>query len=95
MRGNRSQLWKVFKEFKFENLLRDKKENPDAGLSYRRSNFLRYVPLHNLEDNDDIHTKDDVPSFLFIDGERYRMDPFQIKVKQRCINIFSFKRNNK
>lgn len=90
MRGNRGQLWTAFKEFKFDDLLKGKRENSDAGLSYRRTNFFRYIPLHDLNDNDNIDSKNDIPSIINIDGERYDLEPFQIKVKKRCINIFSF-----
>jgi diacylglycerol kinase family enzyme len=85
-------VWKCFKEFKFENLLKNTKENPEAGLKYIRTNFLRYIPLHNLNDDNDISSKNDIPTYVNIDGESYGMQPFQIKVRQKCVNIYSFKK---
>ena len=85
-------MWAIFKEFKFENFLKNKKENTEVALKYIRTNFLRYIPLNNIDENSQSNSKTGISTFVNIDGESYKMEPFQIKVIQKCINIYSYKK---
>jgi len=83
-------MWTIFKEFKFENFLKNKKENREVALKYIRTNFLRYIPLNSIDENSQTKSKNCISTFVNIDGESYKMEPFQIKVIQKCITIYSY-----
>ena len=83
-------MWNIFKEFKFENFLKNKKENEEVALKYIRTNFLRFIPLNSINEHSQTSSKTDFSTYVNIDGEAYKMEPFQIKVRQKCINIYSY-----
>ena len=57
---------------------------------YRQSNVFRLYPKFNLSDPDAVEENKTFPKFYNIDGERYKVEPIQIKVKKESLNDFCF-----
>jgi len=61
---------------------------PNSGLEYIKTKCWRLIPKNNLSENDDVSIDRNLPRFFSIDGERYPIEPIQIKTLRKSLKIF-------
>ncbi len=68
----------------------DKNGNIDQslGIEYTKTKCWRLIPKRNVDEDDNIETDRNLPRYFSIDGERYPVQPIQVKVLQKKIRIF-------
>ena len=62
----------------------------NSGLDYLKTKCWRLIPKNNIDDNDDTLLKHNLPRFYSIDGERYPIEPIQVKVLRKVLRVFAF-----
>jgi len=64
------------------------KLNTSLGLEYIKTKCWRLIPKLNLQQSDDVLEDRKFPRFYSIDGERYPIEPIQVKSLKRSLRIF-------
>ncbi len=60
----------------------------NLGLDYVKTKCFRLIPKRNLNVNDEIGEHNRLLGSYSIDGERYPMEPIQVKVLKQSFQIF-------
>ncbi len=63
---------------------------PDSCLEYIKTKMFRIVPKNTLEEDDNPTINRNLPFFYSIDGERYPIEPLQVKILRKAIRVFCF-----
>lgn len=62
----------------------------NSGLEYIKTKCWRLIPKNNLNQDDDTTVSHNLPRFYSIDGERYIIEPIQVKTLSKIIRVFAF-----
>ena len=62
----------------------------NLGLEYFKTKCWRLIPKNNLDEDDNTSVNHNLPRFFSIDGERYPIEPIQVKVLTKTLRVFSF-----
>lgn len=66
----------------------------DSGLEYVKTKCWRLIPKTNLHQNDDSNEERNLNRFYSIDGERYPIEPIQVKTLRKSLRIFCLNTEN-
>lgn len=69
--------------------------NEKINMQFEQTKLCRIIPKSNLNESDDINEWKD-PNFkrwYSVDGERYKIEPIQIKMKSKHLKVFCLNGN--
>jgi hypothetical protein len=69
------------------------KINPNVGTKYVKTKVFRMYPKKSVKDPDEIDEKNVFPRYYDIDGERYKVEPVQIKIRKCSLKVFCLNPN--
>lgn len=59
-----------------------------SGVEYKKLKSWRLIPKSNLNESDEVEINRNLPRFYSIDGERYKIEPIQVNVLNKCLKVF-------
>ncbi len=62
--------------------------NKNSGLEYIKTKCWRLIPKTQLSENDDTSENRNLTRFYSIDGEKYPIEPIQVKTLRRSLRVF-------
>lgn len=62
----------------------------NSGLEYFKTKCWRLIPKTNLNEDDDTSFNRNLTKFYSIDGERYPIEPIQVKTLTKALRVFAF-----
>jgi sphingosine kinase len=86
--GKRNLLKQLFNQDSGDYFTTNGDLKQGSGLEYVKTKAFRIVPKNNLEEDDNPTENRNLPFFYSIDGERYPVEPLQVKVLRKAIKIF-------
>lgn len=61
-----------------------------SGVEYIKTKCFRLIPKNNLNDSDNLDISNLMHRFYSIDGERYPLEPIQVKTLRKSFRVFCF-----
>lgn len=59
-----------------------------SGVEYKKLKSWRLIPKTNLNESDEVEINRNLPRHYSIDGERYKIEPIQVNVLNKCLRVF-------
>jgi diacylglycerol kinase family enzyme len=61
-----------------------------TGLEYVKTKCWRLIPKVNIDQDDNVREQRHLPRHYSIDGERYNIEPIQVKTLSKALKVFYF-----
>lgn len=89
MKGGKCKLLQLLRQQDLEKHFDENGKVKDGrGLGYYKTKYFKFIPKTNLNQQDSDALNNKFSHYMSVDGERYPIEAFQVKVRKASLKIF-------